>query len=131
LGTLNKVPNMRKCKMCGEIKELSYFANAGKINGVNYKRYLCIPCYSISKKPRKEKLKNDFIEWKKTLKCNRCGFADYRALQFHHFDEKMHNISQMVSEGFNLNKIQGEAKKCEVLCANCHQIHHYEERSIA
>lgn len=122
---------MRKCRMCGEVKDLSYFANAGKINGVEYKRHLCLTCYSISKKPRKEKVKNDFIEWKKTLKCNRCGFDDYRALQFHHFDEKSHNISNMVKSGFVLKKIQEEAKKCEVLCANCHQIHHYEERSIA
>ena len=126
-------PNMesRKCKMCSEIKDLSYFANAGVKNGVEYKRYLCVPCYSISKQPRRERMKQEYFEWKKTLKCNRCGFDDYRSLQFHHEHGKEYNISDMSRCGFNLNKIQSEAKKCEVLCANCHQIHHFEERNVA
>lgn len=121
----------RVCRMCNCKKSLDKFANAGIIKGVEYKRHLCIPCYSISKKPRKDRVKKDYYEWKKNLKCNRCGFDDYRALQFHHEDNKKHNIAQMVVDGFNLNKIQEEAKKCEVLCANCHQIHHFKERSIA
>lgn len=121
----------RKCKMCGEVKSLQQFANAGIINGIEYKRHLCLPCYSLSKKPRKERIKNEYIEWKKTLKCNRCGFDDYRALQFHHYRDKEHEISNMIKGGRNLSSIKEEAKKCEVLCANCHQIHHHEERSIA
>ena len=127
------VPNMetRVCKSCGCEKSLDNFANAGIIKGVEYKRHLCIPCYSISKQPRKQRIKEEYIEWKKTLKCNRCGFDDYRALQFHHHRDKEHNISNMIKSGWNLISIQEEAKKCEVLCANCHQIHHFEERSIA
>jgi hypothetical protein len=117
--------------MCGEIKNLSYFANAGKIKGIEYKRHLCVSCYSISKKPRREKIKEEYIEWKKTLKCNKCGFDDYRALQFHHNFEKEYNISNMIKSGHSLASVKMEADKCEVLCANCHQIHHYEERSIA
>jgi hypothetical protein len=121
----------RKCKMCCEIKPLLEFANAGIINGIEYKRHLCVPCYSLSKKPRKERIKNEYIEWKKTLKCNSCGFDDYRALQFHHYRDKEHEISNMIKSGHNLSSIKEEAEKCEVLCANCHQIHHHEERSIA
>ena len=121
----------RKCKMCNEIKQLSYFANAGVVNGVEYKRHLCLSCYSISKKPRRQRIKNEYKEWKKTLKCNRCGFNDYRALQFHHNGNKEHTIANMLKSGHNLDSIKKEADKCEVLCANCHQIHHYEERSIA
>ena len=122
---------MRKCKMCGEIKDLFYFANAGKIKGIDYKRHLCLSCYSLSKKPRRDKIKEEYIEWKKTLKCNKCGFDDYRALQFHHSYDKEHNISNMIKSGHSLCSVKKEAEKCEVLCANCHQIHHYEERSIA
>jgi hypothetical protein len=128
---LNSQMENRKCKMCGEVKSLQQFANAGIINGIEYKRHLCVSCYSLSKKPRKERIKNEYIEWKKTLKCNRCGFDDYRALQFHHYRDKEHEISNMINSGRNLSSIKEEAEKCEVLCANCHQIHHHEERSIA
>ena len=122
---------IRVCKSCGCEKSIDEFANAGIIKGVEYKRHLCIPCYSLSKKPRKKRIKEEYIEWKKTLKCNRCGFDDHRALQFHHYRDKEHNISNMIKSGWNLSSIQEEAEKCEVLCANCHQIHHFEERSIA
>ena len=122
---------IRVCKSCGCEKSIDEFANAGIIKGVEYKRHLCIPCYSLSKKPRKKRIKEEYIEWKKTLKCNRCGFDDHRALQFHHYRDKEHNISNMIKSGWNLSSIREEAEKCEVLCANCHQIHHFEERSIA
>jgi Fe2+ or Zn2+ uptake regulation protein len=116
---------MRTCKMCGQTKSLDQFANAGIIKGVEYKRHLCIPCYSISKKPRKNKVKKEYIDWKKTLQCNRCGINDHRVLQFHHHRDKESEISTMLSRGFSLDNIKIEAEKCEVLCANCHQIEHY------
>ena len=55
----------RVCKVCGCEKSLNQFANAGKVNGINYKRHLCIPCYSLSKQPRKDRIKEEYIEWKK------------------------------------------------------------------
>ena len=69
-------------------------------------------------------VREQYVSWKKTLQCNRCGFNDYRALQFHHERDKEHNIAEMLRCGFALEKIKIEAEKCEVLCANCHQIHH-------
>lgn len=115
----------RVCKSCGCEKSLDNFANAGIIKGVEYKRYLCIPCYSLSKKPRKQQIKEKYIEWKKTLKCNRCGYDNYRALQFHHLKDKEYTIANMIRCGRNLDSIKQEAEKCEVLCANCHQIEHF------
>jgi hypothetical protein len=58
--------------------------------------------------------------------CRRCGYgASLRALHFHHRDPetKMFMIS-----GPGLTKawhdVVHEAGKCDVLCANCHAIHH-------
>ena len=57
-------------------------------------------------------------------KCQRCGFqGHYGAFHFHHKDPttKSHEI--------NANKLLNkdrwdEIAKCELLCANCHQIEH-------
>ena len=116
---------MKTCSKCGETKDLTEFHSAGIIGGKRYHRADCKVCQKKAVKSRSKSLKENYIEWKKTLKCNRCGFDDYRALQFHHDgDDKEHNIATMVARGFSLENIKKEASKCEVLCANCHQIHH-------
>lgn len=35
----------------------------------------------------------------------------------------------MVKNGLSIETIMSEVAKCEVICANCHQIHHYNERT--
>lgn len=118
----------RICKFCKVEKNLIEFANAGIVNGTQYHRHLCIPCYTKSKAPRKQKIKNKYKEYKQTLNCSRCGFSDYRALQFHHLDKnnKKFNVSDAVSNGgCSWNVIFEEIKKCDILCANCHLIEHY------
>jgi hypothetical protein len=115
----------KTCKCCQQTKDIEAFANAGTIKGISYKRNLCIPCYTLSKKPRKEKLRKDYYAWKQQLCCERCGYNDFRALQFHHKGDKEAEISNLLNKGFTLDKIKKEAEKCEVLCANCHQIEHF------
>ena len=69
-------------------------------------------------------------EWlddqERTLRCQLCGFADYRALQFHHQDsqEKHANVADMIRSGLSRQSILREVAKCIVLCANCHAIEH-------
>lgn len=52
---------------------------------------------------------------KKTKFCTKCK------------KEKEYNISKMVHEGFSINRIKEEIKKCEVLCSNCHRELHFKE----
>ena len=115
---------MKKCSKCGETKELTEFHSAGFINGKQYYRGECKICQKSVVRKRQASLREDYIEWKKTLKCNRCGFDDHRALQFHHEGDKEGNIASMMASGCSMKTIKEEAEKCEVLCANCHQIHH-------
>lgn len=65
--------------------------------------------------------------------CKRCGTTDIRVLQFHHRDPKTKKdgISSLVSRGAAIPMIAAEIGKCDVLCANCHAIHHHEERNGA
>jgi heterodisulfide reductase subunit B len=78
---------------------------------------------------RRKELKEEWSTFKRTLKCTKCGFNHIAALDFHHEDpsEKEYNVNRLVSNG-QFKKAYEEIKKCIVLCANCHRIHHYEEK---
>lgn len=69
--------------------------------------------------------------YKESLSCERCGFSDFRALEFHHsnHNEKDFNVADMIRSGSSIETILREIEKCEVLCSNCHQIEHYEKRN--
>ena len=78
---------------------------------------------------RRKELKAEWGVFKRTLKCSKCGFAHHAALDFHHEDptEKEYNVNRLISNG-QFKKAYAEIEKCIVLCANCHRIHHYEEK---
>jgi hypothetical protein len=80
---------------------------------------------------RRERLRAFFLEQKKGKFCMRCGIADYRVLDFHHRDpsEKEIDLSKAVANNWGEQRILQEIAKCDVLCANCHRILHWEERN--
>lgn len=75
--------------------------------------------------------KKQWDEFKSTLKCAHCGFSHTAALDFHHEDPstKEFNIHRLVGNG-RFTKAYEEIKKCIVLCANCHRIHHHKEKKV-
>jgi hypothetical protein len=79
-----------------------------------------------SKQKLQEK-RNKFLEYKKTLSCNRCGIDDHRILEFHHVGDKDHNISNMVNHGYGWSRIKEEINKCIPLCCNCHRLEHWSD----
>jgi hypothetical protein len=62
--------------------------------------------------------------------CVQCGFPDPRALDFHHRNasEKEFGVSRLLNMDVKMDRVWAEVEKCDVLCANCHRIHHAEER---
>ena len=78
---------------------------------------------------RRQELKAEWLKFKATLKCTKCGFDHIAALDFHHIDpnEKEHNVNRLVSNK-SFVKAYEEIKKCIVLCANCHRKHHHAEK---
>jgi len=54
---------------------------------------------------------------------------DPRALEFDHFRDKKYNLAIMVGAGYCIETIEKEIEKCEVRCANCHNIKTAVERS--
>lgn len=62
--------------------------------------------------------------------CSRCGETDPRCLVFHHVrGDKRMSVSRMVSDGYARSAIADEIEKCELLCANCHRMEHFEPPS--
>lgn len=82
--------------------------------------------YKYRDASRRRFIRNVVLEIKKSSSCERCGFSNYLALQFHHKDpsNKRFSISNAARDCGEINKVLEEINKCEVLCANCHAIHH-------
>lgn len=117
---------MRECNQCHQQKPKSAFYTTKVVDGTEYLRGECKKCHKQNGKARRKKLKSWFDEFQKELECERCEFDDYRALQFHHVkDNKVEDVSTMVAHGYSRENIMREVEKCEVLCANCHEIEHY------
>lgn len=92
--------------------------------------------YSSSSHYRKEKMsqaqkyrvRNQEIvrKFKLAKGCQKCGFsAHHVALELHHRDPKAKEF-KIGCTTCSLNRLMAEIDKCEVLCSNCHKIHHFE-----
>lgn len=88
---------------------------------------------NIRLKKRRDDLYNKVNAIKSDSGCIKCGFNDFRALEFHHRDpsQKIDAIGTMVAQLKSLEIIMAEIAKCDVLCSNCHSILHYEEKQEA
>lgn len=121
---------MKKCKYCGEEKEETSFHVAATVKGKTYRRLKCNDCYRETKNKLKKEKRAWLVEEKKKMSCADCGCNDHRVLQFHHpNDDKEGNVGDMISR-YSLDNVKKEMAKCEILCANCHMIKHYEERNL-
>lgn len=74
-----------------------------------------------------------FVEQlKQSSNCMMCGFSHPAALQFHHRDpsSKVEAVANMLGGKYSLDDIKAEIDKCDLLCANCHAISHFEKRTM-
>lgn len=68
--------------------------------------------------------------YKKIKGCTRCGYkANALALEFNHIDytSKKRTVASLMYHSWK--DIKTEVSKCEILCANCHQIETLEKNS--
>ena len=121
---------MTACQYCNSILPEESFEICRIVAGKVYRRLKCKKCKQSDNNQRRAKLRAWLIEYKKMLVCERCGFSDYRALQFHHegHKEKTDNVADMVRSVYSMESVRREIDKCIVLCSNCHRIEHYDEQ---
>lgn len=83
------------------------------------------------RKIRQRKLLREYIDgYKSERGCSRCDESHIACLDFHHIipSDKNHAVSQMICLDRSLDDVKLEMSRCEVLCANCHRKHHWEEK---
>jgi hypothetical protein len=80
----------------------------------------------------RKKIAKRFAEYKATLHCTRCGQNHPATLDFHHVDRSKGDVKLylLVRNGHFWKRIMQEVDKCVVLCANCHRIHHHDEKEV-
>jgi hypothetical protein len=96
--------------------------------------YCCTSCRSnapnkkITTQKFQQSRRNDINAIKVARGCSVCGYNEHpAALDFNHVrGEKLFNVSQDTKTAWS--KVLEEIAKCDVLCANCHRIHTYENR---
>lgn len=111
----------RECKHCGP----TLFRHNAQ------KKWICISCAKRRTVQSRVKKKHRVME-ENGGKCNRCGFSDLRALEWHHTNPLMgdrEGYTKLNSASYTKLKEHVE-EHCELLCANCHRIHHQEDGSL-
>lgn len=59
---------------------------------------------------------------KRRYGCSHCGMKVPVCLDFHHLRDKVINIAEAVKQGYSIEKLKEEIRKCIILCSNCHRI---------
>jgi hypothetical protein len=70
-------------------------------------------------------------EYLKKHSCVKCGKSDFRNLCFHHRkpEEKLFNVGESGPK-YSREKLIVEMEKCDILCANCHRLLHWNEKHV-
>tara|TARA_R110000782_G_C14498906_1_gene378339 strand:+ start:99 stop:503 length:405 start_codon:yes stop_codon:yes gene_type:complete len=103
------------CKECCKVRDQNHYVKCG-----NHKH--------VERNKKQQGINREFVQRYKKIfcKCVDCGIKDWRVLQFDHLNNKKYNLADLGASSVSLNLIKTEIRKCEIRCANCHQIktHH-------
>jgi len=130
----------RFCSKCGNKIPRKYKTVQGTIRKTPQNRNLCFSCAPIipENKIDNHDNKSERHRRKEILvkmlggKCAKCGYKkSIVALSFHHLNpkEKLFDISHNGCLLHDWEEVVAEAKKCNLLCLNCHAILHNDHDS--
>lgn len=115
------INNKKICQQCGIEKDTykDYYWSNG------HTRNICKECVKENERKKYTKRQEEFMLFKSNFSCKKCGEKRPYLLDFHHKDPNEKDFAISDKPRINLNKIQEEINKCDVLCANCHREWHY------
>lgn len=137
----------KTCTKCKESKPLEEFAWRYRVKGT--RNAWCKLCHRrVNNKLYKDgnrkaqvvaanricKLRNrKFLDEYKIVKgCKHCGYRVHpAALDFHHRDgiRKDRDVASLSHSLCSIARLEREILKCDVLCACCHRVLHFEEKA--
>lgn len=101
------------CRSCVRSRASAYYAKDPKTQRTRME---------LVKKSAVFKAKQFRTEYLSGKSCVDCGEQDPIVLDFDHIaNNKVCDVSKMVSRGYRLWRIEQEISKCEIRCANCHR----------
>jgi len=121
-----KLKNSKFCQRCQKEKPLQDFYKRKRANSsnVNEPSPYCKNCTNKQTTERHKDFKQKSVKYKGG-KCACCGFNKYlEALEFHHVDPKVKEISISKLRCTNFEKnphVKKELDKCILVCSNCHK----------
>jgi len=126
---MTKLKLTKQCRKCKEVKELENF-HYSKGNFVA----LCTPCLRERQRGyyvnRRIDIKNWLFDYLSQNPCIDCGEGDPLRLQLDHRGDKEFVIGKsLVGKSKSLADVQSEIAKCDVCCANCHQVKTHGEQN--
>lgn len=116
---LNVESSSKKCNECGILKPILEFYG---------RRAVCKECVRNREKEKYQIKMISLNDYKKTLKCSKCGESRFYLLDFHHINPEQKDYSISDNPHAKLETIMEEIKKCIPLCSNCHREFHYLEK---
>jgi hypothetical protein len=109
---------MRKCSRHGRSEYHRY--RAGIRGNQQQYRWICKRCLGEAVTRRKQKLKRMLVDEAGGC-CAVCGYDRCIInLHFHHVDPKQKSFPMTMAIGKSIATFRKEAKKCVLVCANCH-----------
>lgn len=109
-----------KCKVCGEPSKTRYCSDKCRNDYWNKNEY------QLLKKKRFWERKLEVIK-KLGGKCKICGLDDIRVLDINHIDRDKKDKHKNYSWLKRLQNWEGDLDNIEILCANCHRKHTWEQ----
>jgi len=121
---------VRKCPVCSNTLALTAENfHPDKSHKLGF-AFICRACKNRASNTRYAKQKQQLFEYK-GAHCIKCGYSHTAALQFHHRDPNQKDFELSVictlATKNKWEKIKEELDKCDVLCANCHAVLHWEQ----
>jgi hypothetical protein len=105
---------LRECRRHGVTEFAHYSAGGGR------HRWSCKRCVGEAVTRRKQKLKRILVE-EAGGACAVCGYDRCIVnLTFHHVDPSTKSFGMTMANGRSIAAFRAEAKKCVLVCANCH-----------
>lgn len=117
----------KKCNLCKIVKPFNqFFKNASSKDGYHSR---CKECMYKYQRDISHDQKSYLIS---VLggRCSKCGYSKcIEALDFHHINPELKEFEVSAKFTCRTDILIEEAKKCKVLCANCHREEHCSECS--